>query len=228
MNICVLIDRLNKKIAQKANITHTHPYADPAHTHPYAAEAHTHPYADQTHTHPYAAEAHTHPYAALVHSHQRIVGEIVLWPSDAIPGGWLACAGQAVSRSTYLALYTMIGTTYGAGDGSSTFNIPDLRGRFALGQDDMGGSSANRVTSTQADNLGQGAGAESHTLTESEMPSHQHTVYGILTNAIAGTSSRGTVLNSNNNTISAPAGGGGTHNNMPPYLTLNYIIYAGQ
>ena len=59
------------------------------------------------------------------------------------PTGYLLCHGQAVSRTTYADLFTAIGTTYGTGDGSSTFNLPDLRGRVIAGQDDMGGSSAN-------------------------------------------------------------------------------------
>lgn len=61
------------------------------------------------------------------------------------PTGWLLCAGQAVSRSTYADLFGAIGTTYGAGDGTTTFNLPDLRGRVVAGEDDMGGTAANRL-----------------------------------------------------------------------------------
>lgn len=61
------------------------------------------------------------------------------------PSGWLLCAGQAVSRSTYADLFAAIGTTYGAGDGSTTFGLPDLRGRVIAGEDDMGGTAANRL-----------------------------------------------------------------------------------
>lgn len=61
------------------------------------------------------------------------------------PTGWLLCAGQAVSRSTYADLFGAIGTTYGAGDGTTTFNLPDLRGRVVAGKDDMGGTAANRL-----------------------------------------------------------------------------------
>ncbi len=63
------------------------------------------------------------------------------------PVGWLLCFGQAVSRTVYSTLFTAIGTTYGVGDGSTTFALPDMRGRVAAGQDDMGGTSANRLTS---------------------------------------------------------------------------------
>jgi len=75
------------------------------------------------------------------------VGDIKANANAAIPAGWLACGGQAVSRSTYAALFLAIGTLYGAGNGSTTFNVPDLRGRALFGKDNMGGSAANRLTS---------------------------------------------------------------------------------
>lgn len=64
-----------------------------------------------------------------------------------VPDGWLLCSNVAVSRTAYSALFTIIGTTYGVGDGSTTFNVPDLRGRVLAGKDDMGGATASRVTS---------------------------------------------------------------------------------
>lgn len=98
------------------------------------------------------------------------------------PSGWLICDGRAVSRATYSALHTILkdaggSNTYvhGAGDGSTTFNLPDLRGRVLLGRDNMGGSSANRVVNAQADAFGGNAGAETVALSSSEMPSHTHT-----------------------------------------------------
>ena len=85
---------------------------------------------------------------------QDAVGALVTIPSGMLapfagtsaPSGWFLCYGQAVSRTTYVALFTAIGTTYGAGDGSTTFNLPDLRGRTIAGVDDMGGSAASRLT----------------------------------------------------------------------------------
>jgi microcystin-dependent protein len=85
---------------------------------------------------------------------------------------------QAISRTTYSTYFDMVGTTYGSGDGSTTFNVPDLRGRIPAGKDDMGGSAASRLTSTYfggtATNLGATGGSESHTLTSAQMPSHSH------------------------------------------------------
>lgn len=151
-------------------------------------------------------------------------GSILPYGGSSAPSGWLLCYGQAVSRTTYADLFAVIGTAFGAGDGSTTFNAPDLRGRFPLGADNMGGTSANRVTATEADNIGQGAGAESHVLTVSELPSHTHpmspnyvTQAGGAPLAADGTA-RGT------GTDTGAAGGGAGHNNMSPYQTVNYIV----
>lgn len=73
-------------------------------------------------------------------------GMLAPYAGSTAPDGWLLCAGQAVSRTTYAGLFSVISTIYGAGDNSTTFNIPDLRGRGAVGKDDMGGTAANRVT----------------------------------------------------------------------------------
>jgi microcystin-dependent protein len=86
--------------------------------------------------------------------------------------------GQAISRTTYSTLFALFGTTYGSGDGSTTFNIPDLRGRTVAGKDDMGGSAASRLTSSYfggtATNLGATGGSESHILTTAQLASHAH------------------------------------------------------
>ncbi|MET4526534.1 tail fiber protein [Bradyrhizobium sp. JR18.2] len=81
--------------------------------------------------------------------------------------------GQAISRTTYAAYYALVSTTYGPGDGLTTFNLPDLRGRFIAGKDDMGGSAASRLTSTylgSSPTLGATGGGQSHTLTLGELP----------------------------------------------------------
>lgn len=82
-------------------------------------------------------------------------------------------AGQAISRTTYATLFTIMGTTFGVGDGSTTFNIPDIRGRVVAGVDNMGGSAAGRLTSASSMGtglLGQAGGAETETLTLAQLP----------------------------------------------------------
>jgi microcystin-dependent protein len=107
------------------------------------------------------------------------VGSVTAYAGSTAPSGWLLCFGQAVDRTAYAQLFGVISTTYGTGDGSSTFNLPDLRGRVPAGKDDMGGSAASRLTSTTitsgAATLGNSGGAQTHTMTTSEMPSHTHT-----------------------------------------------------
>lgn len=145
-------------------------------------------------------------------------GVMHIWPTDTPPTGYLLCYGQAVSRTTYADLFAVIGTTYGAGDGSTTFNLPDLRGRFPLGQDDMGGASADRVTAAAADTLGGTGGAETHTLTVAELASHRHSF-------AAGSTGAGVAPSGGNSTgYTHFTGGGGAHNNVPPYITLNFIM----
>lgn len=75
-------------------------------------------------------------------------GVIFPFTSSTIPAGWLLCDGAAVLRSLYYQLFDVIGTTYGAGNGTTTFNLPDLRGRVIAGRDNMGDTAANRLTST--------------------------------------------------------------------------------
>jgi microcystin-dependent protein len=98
--------------------------------------------------------------------------------STAPNSSFVLAYGQAISRTTYATLFSLFGTTYGTGDGSTTFNIPDLRGRVIAGKDDMGGSAASRLTSTyfgaSAASLGAVGGSESHTLTSAQLASHTH------------------------------------------------------
>jgi microcystin-dependent protein len=160
--------------------------------------------------------------------------------------------GQAISRTTYAAYFAMVGTTYGAGDGSTTFNVIDKRGRVSAGKDDMGGSAASRLTAsyfgTSAATLGAVGGSESHTLTTAQMPSHTHTgatssdgahthtvtAAFLIGGALASGGSAGavpnTVLTTSSNgahthTFTSDAsGGGGAHNNVQPTVIVNYIL----
>lgn len=159
------------------------------------------------------------------------VGTVVDYGGTAAPTYWLLCYGQAISRATYADLFAAIGTTFGAGDGVTTFNVPDIRGRVTAGQDDMGGSSANRLTGqsggVDGDGLGNAGGAETHALTSGENGAHTHTTGeaysagGSLGTAVWGT---GFV---NVTTTTSSSGSGTAHNNVQPTIILNKIIYAG-
>lgn len=148
-------------------------------------------------------------------------GAMWIWLTDTPPPGWLLCYGQEISRVDYIRLFTLIGTTFGVGNGTTTFNLPDLRGRLPLGKDNMGGVSANRVTNAQADIIGGSEGAENHTLTIAEMPAHYHKIE--IGSADGSDNARtGQTKIRDDNTTSA--GSGNAHNNVQPYLTTNYII----
>ena len=155
-------------------------------------------------------------------------GSLLPYAGASAPAGYLFCFGQAVSRATYAALFTALSTLHGAGDGSTTFNLPDLRGRAVAGKDDMGGTSANRLTGlsggVDGDVLGGSGGAESHLLLTAEMPSHTHTfTYG--TNDVNGGGGSFPMYNAGSIVKTTSAiGGGGAHNNIQPTLILNYII----
>jgi microcystin-dependent protein len=164
------------------------------------------------------------------------IGEIRLFGFPRIPDGWLACAGQSLPISQYDTLYTVVGTTYG-GDGASTFNLPDLRGRVAIGQG-QGQNLPNYV-------LGQAGGEEQHTLVEAEMPAHSHALTSSTATGTAvtpgqtlhlATASAGELYaptaNAGTYAVMAPcvatAGNSVGHDNMMPTVVANYCIcYAG-
>lgn len=144
-------------------------------------------------------------------------GAVQMWAGSSLPSGWLACNGAAVSRTTYADLFAAIGTAWGSGDGSTTFNVPDLRGRAPIGVGTGSGLTART--------LGQKGGSETHTLTESEMPAHSHDLY--FDSAAGGTAiplafpGTGTPANFRATTSK---GSGAAHNNMQPWAAINFII----
>jgi len=170
-------------------------------------------------------------------------GVIMDYAGATAPDQWLLCNGAAVSRSTYSALFTAIGTTFGNGDGTTTFNLPDKRGRVAIGAGTGSGLTKRSLAET--------VGTETHLLAANEMPvhthiqnahthiqnQHRHTMEmdysdsnGPYTQGSAGTANGPintnytTPTNQNTTATNQNTGGGAVHNNMQPSLVLNSII----
>jgi microcystin-dependent protein len=168
-------------------------------------------------------------------------GSVIPWGATSIPTGFLECDGSAVSRSTYATLFGVIGTTYGTGDGSSTFNLPNIADNIVVGK-----SGTKNVGSTGGANTvassGTLAGSTGNTtLSVSQIPDHNHTSPGARTTAGASASTTGATSprhpQSTSNTNATNAGGnahshnvagatftGGATSVLQPYLTVIYII----
>lgn len=155
------------------------------------------------------------------------VAEIRIFPFNFPPKGWAFCQGQLMPISQNTALFSLLGTTYG-GDGKSTFALPDMQGNAPM-QPGQGQGLSLR-------DLGEMSGVETITLLVSEIPAHAHTLVGDDDDGAFKTP-QGMVFGSGNqmytnaagNAILAPqalslTGGGLPHNNMQPYLTLNFCI----
>jgi len=151
-------------------------------------------------------------------------GLIEAFAGPVVPTGWLTCDGSAVSRTSFSGLFAVIGTTWGVGDGSTTFNLPDLRGRAPIGA----GLGTGLSTRTLASLLGE----ESHTLTSGEIPNHAHGIPNQGSFSLGAGSVNVTFVGAgyglNFSTINdgalSGAPGGQAHNNMPPSAVVQWII----
>jgi microcystin-dependent protein len=158
------------------------------------------------------------------------VAEIRIFPFNFAPKGWAFCDGQILPLSQNTALFSLLGTTYG-GDGKSNFALPNMQGNAPMHPGQGPGLSLH--------DLGETGGSETVSLLESEIPSHSHTLKAdvldiadtnaVSPNASLALSSGGTLYQSASNGAMSdnaitPAGGDQPHNNMQPYLTLNFCI----
>jgi len=145
-----------------------------------------------------------------------IAGVISMYGGTAAPMGHLFCNGTEVSRTTYSRLFDVIGTIYGSGNGTGTFNLPNLQGRVPVGL---------KSTETLFNTLGNIGGTGAHTLSVSEIPAHTHTYLGVTGQGVLGGATDTAADEANRPTeTSGSTGGGQAHNNLQPYIVLNYII----
>jgi microcystin-dependent protein len=179
-------------------------------------------------------------------------GSIMPFGGTDAPSGWLICDGSEVKRSDFTELYNVIGFNFKdpallSDAGVNYFALPDMRGRFPLGLDNLGGPSANRVTNAAADQIGGNLGAESTSIGIDNLPEHEHDMEGSKGNQYYGIrEASGEAEDVGAITLSIEPGLGGTQglaqsggvkttgvlgtalNVMNPYLALNYIIYTGK
>ena len=160
---------------------------------------------------------------------------IVPWSSASVPTGFLECNGAAVSRSTYAALFAIVGTTYGAGDGASTFNLPDLQDNVAMGKSGTKALASTGGANTVQSTGNVGGSTANATLSTAQLASHSHP--GGVSNAGATSPNPNPATAKVNvtNTGNTGSGTGHSHNMsatfsgdatsvVQPYLTIIYII----
>lgn len=159
------------------------------------------------------------------------IGSMLMWSTNSAPSNWLFCDGSAVSRTTYANLFSVISTTYGSGDGSTTFNVPDLRQRFPLGKAVSGTGSTLAATGGMIDHIHT---VDPGTTSTSSDGLHNHTgATGTPSTTVAATNLTGSAA-STTHTHSISSDGAHTHTidissfnsgtANPPFLVINFII----
>lgn len=155
------------------------------------------------------------------------VGAVVSFAGATAPTGWLLCFGQAISRASNAALFTALGVTWGSGDGSTTFNLPDFRDYALVGKGDMGGSDAGRLTTafygTSPIVLGNAGGSQSRTLVSANLPAYTPTgtiANGAISNSVTGG------INGGSSSLQNPSQGGPVQ--TCPYVTTAITVTASQ
>ena len=161
-------------------------------------------------------------------------GTILPWSSGSVPTGFLECDGAAVSRTTYSGLFAVISTTYGTGDGSSTFNLPNLADNVPMGKSGTKALASTGGANTVAASGTVGGSTANATLTTAQLASHTHEVQG-QKQGTQGHASLSRYGGGQIDTVATGGGGGHSHNMsatfsgtatsvLQPYLTLLYII----
>lgn len=143
-------------------------------------------------------------------------GAMFMWPTLSAPTGYLICDGSAVSRTTYATLFAIVGTTFGTGDGSTTFNVPNMKHSAPFGYD---------AGDTNFNAIGKTGGVETFTLVQGNIPSYNLTVTRYDANGSGLTGLQGTTNGATGNTQNISSGGSGTAVNIiNPYNTFSFII----
>lgn len=170
-----------------------------------------------------------------------LLGEVRMWagPTDNPPPGWIVCDGREVSRTTYAALFGAIGENFGPGNETTTFNVPDFRGRSPIGANQH--QNGLPLTDVEAGSPVPAGGEVAHVLTWSEMPIHNHDMththqFDADISGISGSTAVQLIDSSTafpypttqpSPALTQDAGGGMPHNNMHPYFAITYLIFAG-
>ena len=145
------------------------------------------------------------------------IGSIMSYPKAAAPKNWLICDGSAVSRTDYSELFNVIGTTFGTGDGSTTFNLPNIKGKTIVGLDN---------SDTDFNAIGKVLGEKTHTLTIDEMPTHSHLGTPAVYRASSVIQADEVNAQTGRQGYSNETGGSKAHNNIQPSFVLCYIMKA--